>query len=60
MILLFVLVHFLSESSMLAIECINNSRRWPLSKFWGFPKREELNFSTVTGRSDIASLVAEA
>lgn len=45
---------------MLEIECINSSHRWSLSTFWGFPKREELNFSTVTGRSDIASSVAEA
>lgn len=42
--LLFVLVRFLLESSTLERVCINDSHRWSLSKFWGFPEREELEF----------------
>lgn len=37
-------VCFLPESSMLDIDCIDSNHRLSLSKFWGFPKREELEF----------------
>lgn len=42
--LVFVLVHFLPEGNMLDVECISTSPRWSLSKFRGFPRREELEF----------------
>lgn len=35
-------VCFLPEGSMLDIDCIDSDHRLSLSKFWGFPKREEL------------------